>query len=147
MHTFMVRSTTRVAGSPTTARRNDPFGQRTPGEFFPQVESISIHINYGSAEKSRRNGCSVVVADDVGLGKTIEAGLILETHQFGLNSATPHSLSGFTGASMAGTAFHMFDIRTAQYNLTKMGVVWISGNSILSRCLFSHASRGSGRTS
>lgn len=89
------------------------------GVFARSKITLLPHQLWVCQQARRKNPCRLLVADDVGLGKTIEAGLILSSfHHSGrarrILVLTPASLVGQWQERMAS----MFDIRLNRYHST-----------------------------
>lgn len=136
------------------SERNGAPSFDTPLDFLPAVQAkciLSANARWGVFARSkiallphqlwvcqqarRKDPCRLLVADDVGLGKTIEAGLILSSfHHAGRADRvlvlTPASLTGQWQERM----FSMFDIRMDRYNAdndTPQAGYWKSHNLVV----------------
>lgn len=86
------------------------------GVFSRSQIDLLPHQLWVCRQARLKEPCRMIVADDVGLGKTIEAGLILSAM---LTSGKLHRMLILTPASLVGQwakrMYEMFDIRAEQY--------------------------------
>ena len=96
---------------------NRSFRSMMPGVFSPSRIDLYPHQLWVCRKVTEQWPARWVVADDVGLGKTIEAGLILwRLFHLGLVRRLLILCPASLVQQWQERLFTMFDIRTAQYN-------------------------------